>query len=74
MKLSLRLLDESGALLLAEDRYPVRQLSPTTAWLPGAVVRDVYDLPSPERAVSLLVIVYDEATVAEVGQLQLPLP
>ncbi len=74
LKLSLRLLDESGALLLAEDRYPVRQLSPTTAWLPGAVVRDVYDLPSPERAVSLLVIVYDEATVAEVGQLQLPLP
>lgn len=73
LKLSLRLMDSSGGVMQAEDRYPLRQVAPTTAWLPGEVVRDVYNLPGLPAATALLVIVYDEATVAEVGQVTLPL-
>jgi len=74
LKLSLRWMDGNGSVLVAEDRYPLRQVAPTTAWLPGEVVRDVHTLPLPAGAGKLLVIVYDDATGAEVGQFSLPLP
>jgi hypothetical protein len=73
LKLSLRLLDGNGEAIRAEDRYPLHQVASTSAWLPGEVVRDVHDLPLPSGATQLLVIVYDEATVAEVGQFVLSL-
>ena len=73
LKLSLRLLDGAGEVIRAEDRYPLRQVAPTSAWLPAEVVRDVYDLSLPSAAVELLVIVYDEATVAEAGRVTVPL-
>jgi len=73
LKLSLRLLDGNGDVVQAEDRYPLRQVASTSAWLPGEIVRDVYDLPLPSAAAQLLVIVYDEATVAEVGRVALTL-
>lgn len=74
LKLSLRLLDGSGEAIHSEDRYPLRLVAPTSAWLPGETLQDVHLLPLPAGAVSLLVIVYDEATVAEVGRAVLPLP
>ncbi|MBX3052578.1 MAG: DUF2723 domain-containing protein [Caldilineaceae bacterium] len=74
LKLSLRLLSSSGEVLRAEDRYPLRQVAATLAWLPGEIVQDAYDLPRPPGSVELLVIVYDEATVAEVGRMSLPIP
>jgi len=74
LKLSLRMLDRQGETLSAEDRYPLRLVAPTTAWLPGETVRDEYELAAPASAVQLLIIVYDEATVAEVGRITLPLP
>ncbi len=73
LKLSLRLLDGNGDVIQAEDRYPLRQVASTNTWLPGEVVRDVHDLPLPSAATQLLVIVYDEATMAEVGQFTLPI-
>ncbi|MBI3958784.1 MAG: DUF2723 domain-containing protein [Chloroflexi bacterium] len=74
LKLSLRLLDGAGEVIWAEDRYPLRQVASTSAWLPGEIVRDVYDLSLPSAPVELLVIVYDEATVAEAGRVTVPLP
>ncbi len=74
LKLSLRLLDSNGETIRTEDRYPLRQVASTAAWLPGEVVRDVHDLPFSPAAFDLLVIVYDETTVAEVGRVTLPLP
>ena len=74
LKLSLRLLDGNGEVIRTEDRYPLRQVASTAAWLPGEIVRDVHDLPLPPAALELLVIVYDEASVAEVGRVTLPLP
>jgi len=74
LKLSLRLLNSVGETIGTEDRYPLRQVASTAAWLPGETVRDVHDLPLPPAAVKLLVIVYDEATAAEVGRVTLPLP
>ncbi len=74
LKLSLRLLDSNGETIGAEDRYPLRQVASTTAWLPGEIVRDVHLIPFLSGAVGLLVIVYDEATAAEVGRVTLPVP
>jgi hypothetical protein len=74
LKLSLRLLDGKGETVGTEDRYPLRQVASTTAWLPGETVRDVHLLPFPSGAVELLVIVYDDATAVEVGRVTLPVP
>lgn len=74
LKLSLRLLAGDGTILRAEDRYPLRLVAPTTAWLPGETLRDVHLLALHAQARQLLVIVYDEATLAEAGQFTLPLP
>ena len=74
LKLSLRLLDGSGETIRTEDRYPLRQVASTAAWLPGETVRDVHEIPLSAGAFDLLVIVYDEATIAEVGRVIVPLP
>jgi hypothetical protein len=47
----------------------------TPSWLPGEVVRDVYqiDLPPDGTDADLLVIIYDAQTVVEVGRWQVKL-
>jgi hypothetical protein len=59
----------------ANDSYPLRQVAPTTSWMPGTAVADVYEVPlSPVRSPAdrLVVIVYDAATLAEVGRFNVP--
>lgn len=78
LKVSARLQTETGAVLAAEDAVPVHFAYPTTAWRPGEVVRDVYDLTVPPGAatgepVMPVVILYDPArNAAEVGRVALP--
>lgn len=69
------LLDESGDPL-TEDRFPIRQVAPSTAWLPGELVRDVHYLSMRNLATpaSVQVIVYDADTIAEYGRFELPVP
>jgi hypothetical protein len=85
LKVSLRLLDAGGNPLLypdgtpaTVDEFPLRQVAPTTTWLPGETVRDVYTLYVPPAAeaqpTTLQVILYDAETVAEVGRWEAPLP
>ena len=75
LKLSLRLFAD-GQVLLQEDHFPLRQVAPSWSWLPGEVMQDVYELPLPPTAspLSLLAIIYDADTVAEVGRVTVPLP
>lgn len=74
-KLSLRLLDAQGEILTAEDRYPLRLAAPTTSWLPGETIRDVHYLKAPvalSGVQQLRVILYDAASIAEAGAVDLP--
>lgn len=85
LKLSLRVVDATGeTLVLGEDAlaqqdvYPLRLVAPTTSWLPGEIVRDVYQIPLPanmeeQPGAQLVVVVYDANSVAEVGHLVLPI-
>jgi hypothetical protein len=76
LKVSARLLDRSGNVLVADDRVPVHFAYPTTAWVPGESVSDVYDLPipagAPPGAYDLLMILYRAPDGSEVGRLPLP--
>jgi hypothetical protein len=76
LKVSARLLDQSGNVLVADDLVPVHFAYPTTAWVPGEGVSDVYDLPVPASAPAgpydLLVILYRASDGSEVGRVQLP--
>ena len=83
LKLSLRVVDAAGETLplaagspAQQDLFPLRMLSPTTAWLPGEVVRDAYqiELPPAVEGARILAIVYDSATLAEVGRWEAPVP
>lgn len=73
-KVSLRFI-ENGQGLTQEDRYPLRLVAPTTSWLPGETVRDVYYLvapATPPKNRQLRVILYAEADGREVGAIDLP--
>jgi hypothetical protein len=76
LKVSARLLDSSGNVLVADDRVPVHFAYPTTAWAPGERVDDLYDLPIPANAppgpFGLQIILYRAADGSEVGRLELP--
>lgn len=83
LKLSLRVVDGAGEVLTLPsgepaqaDLYPLRLAAPTTAWLPGERVRDEQQiaLPANVDGAHLLVILYDEVTLAEAGRVLLPLP
>jgi Protein O-mannosyl-transferase TMEM260-like len=78
LKVSARLLDPSGNVLVADDRVPVHFAYPTTAWMPGESVSDVYDLPLPADAppgpYGLQIILYRAADGSEVGRMELPPP
>ena len=83
LKVSLRLVQPDGAPLhrpdgapAVEDRFPLRQVAPTTAWLPGETVRDVHEIALPATipaGARLQVIVYDADTLAEVGRFEVDL-
>ncbi len=84
-KVSLRLLAANGSPVtgptgaaVTADRFPLRQVAPTTTWLPGETIRDVHDLALPPDARTiaeqLQLILYDAITIAEAGSVQLPLP
>lgn len=72
LKVSARLLDGAGEVVAALDTVPVHYAYPTTAWVPGEPVDDVYDLPLPEGsdpgAYSLLLILYRAADGSEIGR------
>jgi hypothetical protein len=83
LKVSLRLVQPDGAPLVwpngapaVEDRFPLRRVAPTTAWLPGETVRDVHEIALPPdlpAGARLQVIVYDADTLAEVGRFEVDL-
>lgn len=77
LKLSLRVLDADGQVAslpaggpAQQDLFPLRMVATTPAWLPGEVVRDVYQIPLPDNDAGARVqlIVYDAATLAEAGR------
>ncbi|HEX9117663.1 MAG TPA: DUF2723 domain-containing protein [Anaerolineae bacterium] len=75
-KVSARLLDASGKVVVQNDQVPVHFTYPTTAWVPGEVIPDVYDLALPARAPAgpylPLLILYRAADGSEVGRAELP--
>jgi hypothetical protein len=77
LKVSARLVAGTGEEMAVDDAVPVHFAYPTTAWRPGEVVADVYELsPSPEakagQVVTPLIILYDPArNAAEVGRVTL---
>jgi hypothetical protein len=74
-KVSARLVNSDGQVVAAADAEPVAGAYPATAWRPGEVVADVYEIPLPAGLppgdYSPLVIVYDPATGAERGRAEL---
>lgn len=82
LKVSLRIVDAAGnPLLLADgspavmDAYPLRQVAPTTTWASGVQVRDVHEISLPDSTdARLLLIIYDAASLEEVGRLEATLP
>ena len=76
LKVSARLVDAAGQVISQDDRVPVHFTYPTTAWVPGESVMDVYDLPLPAAALggefTPLLILYRAADGGEIGRVQLP--
>ncbi len=76
LKVSARLVGESGKVLAADDQVPVHFAYPTTAWVAGETIQDVYDLPLPADAATkpygLLLILYRAVDASEVGRIRLP--
>jgi mannosyltransferase len=70
LKVSLRLRDESGAMLAQDDRVLLndRHLR-TTSWQPGETALAVYtvDLPPGPGTYSLTLVLYDEQSLEPVG-------
>jgi hypothetical protein len=71
-KVSARLV-RGDELLAQSDAVPVHFAYPTTAWRPGEIISDVYDLepPDDESGLGVLVILYDPATLQQVGEVRL---
>jgi hypothetical protein len=74
-KVSARLVNSDSQLVAATDAEPVAGAYPVTAWRPGEVVADAYEIPLPAGLppgeYAPLVIVYDPATGAERGRAEL---
>jgi hypothetical protein len=76
LKVSARLLNPAGELAAVTDAVPVHFAYPTTAWRPGEIITDAYDLTLPLDASSgqytPLLIWYNPAqNAAEVGRIEL---
>lgn len=83
LKVSARLAVPGNDKLVASDSEPVHNAYPTTAWRPGVVVQDVYDLPIPPTIAAghyeLVLIVYRSEDGTEIGRatlggVELPAP
>lgn len=77
LKISARLLNETGEVMAVVDKVPVHFAYPTTSWQEGAFIQDVYDLnlppDTPPSNYTPLIIMYDPANnAAEVGRVTLP--
>jgi hypothetical protein len=76
LKVSARLLDAAGEKIVQDDRVPVNFAYPTTAWVPGEAVADVYDLAvpvaTPPGLYRPLLILYRASDGSEVGRAELP--
>ncbi len=72
LKVSARLLDAEGQEVAVVDAEPVAGAYPTTAWRPGELVADAYEIPLPAGLppgdYTPLVVVYDPETVVERGR------
>ena len=75
-KVSARLVNVEGQEVAATDAEPISGAYPATAWRPGEVVADAYEIPLPVGLppgdYTPLVIVYDPATGAERARVELP--
>jgi hypothetical protein len=76
LKVSARLLTPGGETLAVTDAVPVHFAYPATAWRPGEIIADVYDLSlpvdTPPGQYTPLIIWYDPAqNAAEVGRVEL---
>jgi hypothetical protein len=74
-KVSARLVDAGGRTVAVTDAEPVAGAYPATAWHPGEVVADAYEIPLlaglPPGEYAPLIIVYDPATGTEWGRVEL---
>lgn len=73
-KVSARLLDLEGRVVAVVDAEPLSGAYSPTAWRPGEVVADAYEIPLPSGLppgeYQPLVIVYDPASGAEWGRIE----
>jgi hypothetical protein len=71
-KVSARLVDANDQVIASVDAEPVAAAYPATAWRPGEVVADAYEIPLPAGLppgeYRPLVIVYEPDTGAELGR------
>jgi hypothetical protein len=75
LKVSARLVDPQGNVVAVTDAEPVGGAYPATAWRPGEVVTDAYEIPLPPGLppgeYQPVVILYDPGTGAERGRVEL---
>jgi hypothetical protein len=79
LKVSARLVNADDQTVAAVDAEPVANTYPTTAWRPGEVVTDVYEIPLPAGLppgnYTPTLVVYDPNTGLELGRAELaPVP
>ena len=74
-KVSARIYNADGSLVGQTDAFPVHDTYPTTAWQPGEVVRDVYDIlvmpGTPPGTSKLLLVLYRPENGQEVDRAEL---
>jgi uncharacterized membrane protein len=75
-KVSVQVLAAGAQLIVQDDAVPSEWSYPTTAWLPGEVVRDQHELRIPLQVPpgdgTLIVALYDELTARRLSTLQNP--
>jgi hypothetical protein len=75
LKVSARLVDAQGSVVAFIDAEPVGGAYPATAWRPGEVVTDAYEIPLPSGLppgdYQPVVILYHPGTGTERGRLEL---
>ena len=76
-KISARLLNPGGSLIMQQDAWPVHNAYPPAFWRAGETVLDSYDLALPtlpDAETTLLIILYNPADGAEFARWQTMLP
>jgi hypothetical protein len=76
LRISARLVEADGKVVASTDTAPVHFTYPTTSWVVGERVDDVYDLLLPADAPAgtyhPLIILYRGADGSEIGRVELP--